>query len=52
MALAWSRGAGNIVTIIPSTTADVMAPPMPWMKRATTSMLLALGGAAQDRGQR
>ena len=38
MAFAWSRGAGNIVTIIPSTTADVMAPPIPWMKRAATSI--------------
>ena len=38
MAFAWSRGSGNIVTIIPSTTAVVIAPPTPWMNRATTSI--------------
>ena len=38
IAFACSRGSGNIVTIMPSTQADVIAPPMPWMKRAPTSI--------------
>ena len=37
IAFAWSRGSGNIVTIMPSTTAALIAPPMPWTKRAATS---------------
>ena len=32
-----SRGSGNIVTIIPRITAEVSAPPTPWMKRPTMS---------------
>ena len=35
--MACSRGSGNIVTITPSTTADVIAPPAPWRNRAATS---------------
>ena len=31
-------GLGNIVTIIPRMTAEVIAPPTPWMKRAITSI--------------
>ena len=38
MALACSRGSGNIVTIIPSTTAEDSAPPTPCTKRAAISM--------------
>ncbi len=38
IALAWSAGAGNIVTIIPRITAEVRAPPTPWMKRAPISI--------------
>jgi len=38
IALACSRGSGNIVTIIPSTTAEVIAPPAPCTKRAITSI--------------
>ncbi len=34
IALACSRGSGNIVTIIPRITAEVIAPPTPWTKRA------------------
>jgi hypothetical protein len=34
MAFACSLGSGNIVTIIPSTTAELIAPPTPWMNRA------------------
>src|SRR3954451_24619124 len=37
MACARSRGSGNIVTIIPRITADVIAPPTPCTKRAPTS---------------
>src|SRR5215217_5093019 len=37
IALACSRGSGNMVTIMPSITAEVMAPPAPWTKRAATS---------------
>src|SRR5918993_2893733 len=37
MALACSLGSGNMVTIMPSITAEVMAPPAPWTNRATTS---------------
>ena len=37
IALAWSRGSGNIVTIIPRITAEVIAPPTPCTKRAATS---------------
>ena len=37
IALACSRGSGNIVTIIPRITAEVIAPPIPWRKRAPTS---------------
>ena len=37
MALACSRGSGNIVTIMPRMTADVIAPPAPWTNRAATS---------------
>jgi hypothetical protein len=37
IAFACSRGSGNIVTIIPRITAEVIAPPTPWMKRAATS---------------
>ena len=38
IAFACSRGSGNIVTIIPSTTAEVSAPPTPCTKRAPISM--------------
>ena len=38
IALACSRGSGNIVTIMPSTTAEVSAPPAPCANRATTSI--------------
>ena len=38
MALACSRGSGNIVTIIPSVTADAAAPPAPCRKRAPISI--------------
>ena len=38
IALASSRGSGNIVTIMPRMTADVIAPPMPCTKRAPTSI--------------
>ncbi len=38
IALACSRGSGNIVTIMPSTTAEVSAPPAPCTKRAITSI--------------
>jgi len=38
IALACIRGSGNIVTIMPRMTADVIAPPMPWAKRAPTSI--------------
>ena len=34
IALACSRGSGNIVTIMPRITADVIAPPTPWTNRA------------------
>ena len=37
MACARSRGSGNIVTIMPRMTAEVIAPPTPWAKRAPTS---------------
>ncbi len=36
MARACSAGCGNIVTIIPRITAEVIAPPTPWTKRAPT----------------
>ena len=35
-ALACSRGSGNMVTIMPRITADVIAPPIPCTKRAPT----------------
>jgi hypothetical protein len=38
IALACSRGFGNIVTIMPRITADVMAPPTPCRNRAPTSI--------------
>ena len=38
IARACSPGSGNIVTIMPSTTAEVIAPPMPCTKRAMTSI--------------
>src|SRR4051794_13724525 len=38
IAFAWSRGVGNIVTIMPRITADVIAPPTPCTKRAPTSI--------------
>ena len=38
MALACSAGRGNIVTIIPRITAEVMAPPAPCTKRAPMSI--------------
>ena len=37
-ALARSSGLGNSVTIIARMTAELTAPPMPWMKRAAMSM--------------
>ena len=37
IALACSRGSGNIVTIMPRMTAEVSAPPTPWTKRAPIS---------------
>ncbi len=37
IALACSLGSGNIVTIIPRITAEVIAPPIPCTKRAVTS---------------
>ena len=37
IALACSRGSGNSVTIMPRITAEVSAPPTPWMNRAITS---------------
>src|SRR3954470_7832183 len=36
IAFAWSLGSGNIVTIMPRITAEVIAPPTPWTKRAPT----------------
>ena len=38
IAFACSRGSGNIMTIIPSVTADAAAPPAPWTKRAAISI--------------
>ena len=38
IAFAWSRGAGNIVTIMPRITAEVSAPLTPCRKRAPISM--------------
>ena len=38
IAFACSRGSGNIVTIMPRITAEPIAPPAPWMKRAPISM--------------
>jgi hypothetical protein len=38
MALACSAGSRNIVTMIPRITLDVSAPPVPWRKRAATSV--------------
>ena len=46
IALACSRGSGNIVTIMPRMTAEVSAPPTPWMKRAPISTPW-LGATAQ-----
>ena len=37
-ALACSSGFGNRVTIIARMTAELIAPPMPWMKRAAMSI--------------
>jgi hypothetical protein len=34
IAFACSLGSGNMVTIMPRITAEVSAPPTPWMKRA------------------
>ena len=34
LALAWSRGSGNMVTITPRMTVEVRAPPTPWVIRA------------------
>jgi hypothetical protein len=38
IAFARSAGSGNIVTIIPRMTAEVIAPPRPCTKRAATSI--------------
>ncbi len=38
MALARSTGLGNSVTMMATITEDDSAPPMPWTKRAATSM--------------
>ena len=38
IAFAWSRGSGNIVTIMPRITAELIAPPMPCTNRAATSI--------------
>jgi hypothetical protein len=38
IALACSAGSGSIVTIIPRITADAIAPPSPWMERATINV--------------
>src|SRR3954467_9435854 len=38
IAFAWSRGVGNIVTIMPRITAEVIAPPTPCTNRAPTSI--------------
>ena len=38
IALACSRGSGNIFTIIPRTTAEVSAPPAPCTNRAAMSI--------------
>ena len=38
IALACSRGSGNIVTIMPRITAEAIAPPTPWTKRAAISI--------------
>jgi hypothetical protein len=40
IARACSRGLGNIVTIMPRITAEVIAPPTPCTKRAPTSTAL------------
>ncbi len=37
-ALACSSGFGNNVTIIARMTAELVAPPIPWMKRAAMSI--------------
>ena len=49
IAFACSRGCGNIVTIMPSTTAEVSAPPAPCTNRAVISMaeLVAAPQAAE-----
>ena len=52
IALACSRGSGNSVTIMPSITAEVMAPPMPWMNRAMTSISWFWASTARERGER
>ena len=38
IAFACSRGSVNIVTIIPSVTAEASAPPAPWTNRAAISI--------------
>ena len=40
------------MTIIPRITAEVIAPPTPWTKRARDEHLLALRQAAEQRGDR
>ena len=50
IALACSRGSGNIVTIIPRITAEVIAPPIPWTKRAAISSDWLPREPAQQRG--
>ena len=52
IAFACSRGSGNIVTIIPRITAEVIAPPTPCTKRAATSTTRLWASAAQQRGAR
>ena len=51
IALACSDGFGNIVTIIPRITAEVIAPPMPWTNRAPiNSAWLSASPQTQRRG--
>ena len=40
----------NIVTIIPRMTAEVIAPPTPWTKRAAISSAWLVGQPADQRG--
>ena len=47
---ACSPRSGNMVTIMPRMTAEVSAPPMPWMKRATTSTAWLSATPAGERG--